>query len=225
VFENEDFTKVKVTPTEVVLAMKDWMDEDESQSAANFAATSGEPFARGFSDENYNYDKLTPRYKAKNARFDSIDELYLVHGVNDRFMAAFKNHLTIYPKLDSGLSINTDDPARLVTLILAVSDPLKPDPRLADPIFLETVIRKILAARTFAVFGMSVLDFVNIVEAAGVAVNPTIRNNPQGQRLVNDKSSTFRITAKGEAGSVTKTITAVIRTDDTLGKLLYWREE
>jgi general secretion pathway protein K len=42
---------------------------------------------------------------------------------------------------------------------------------------------------------------------------------------LSDKSETFRITSVGEAGSVQKTIHAVVRLDDSLGKLLYWREE
>jgi general secretion pathway protein K len=33
------------------------------------------------------------------------------------------------------------------------------------------------------------------------------------------------VTVVGEAGSVQKKITAVIRLDDQLGKLVYWRED
>ncbi len=40
-----------------------------------------------------------------------------------------------------------------------------------------------------------------------------------------DKSQTFTIKSVGEAGTVQKTITAVVKLDDSLGKLLYWREE
>jgi general secretion pathway protein K len=46
-----------------------------------------------------------------------------------------------------------------------------------------------------------------------------------GNRLLGDKSNTFSIKSVGEAGSVQKTITAVIKLDSGLGQLLYWREE
>jgi general secretion pathway protein K len=72
---------------------------------------------------------------------------------------------------------------------------------------------------------MSVQDFVAVVESVGVAVNPTLKANVAGNRLLSDKSSTFTIKSVGEAGSVQKTLTAVVRLDDQLGKLLYWREE
>ena len=63
------------------------------------------------------------------------------------------------------------------------------------------------------------------MSASGVGVNPTIINNVQNQRFIGDKSSTFRLSVTGEAGDVTRTITAVIRLDDGLGRLVYWKEE
>lgn len=224
-FEREDSNRVKATPADVVIAMRDWMDEDETQSALNLSGV-GEPFAKGFSDENSLYDRYLPRYKAKNARFDSLDELYLVHGVNDRFMAAFRDRLTVYPDVNARLNVNSDDPMLLYMAILSVADPARPDPRLKDPLFIESLIRRIRNARVFSLFGMSVTDFVNVVELAGVPVNVTIKNNVQNNRAVGDKSSTFTIKSVGEAGSVQKTITAVVRMDDqNLGRLVYWREE
>ena len=223
-FEKEDSNRVKATPQDVIIAMRDWVDEDEVGSSLNFSGQ-GEPFMRGFSDENYNYDKFDPRYRAKNARFDSLDELYMVHGVNDRFMAAFRDKLTVYPDINSRMNINTDDPVLLELAIRTIADPTRPDPRLSDPVFIDTLIKKIRTARVFALFGMSVTDFVNVIASAGVVTNPTITNNVQGQRFVGDKSSTYRVKVTGTAGDVTRTITAVIRLDDQLGRLLYWRED
>jgi general secretion pathway protein K len=223
-FEKEDANRVKLTPTEVITNFRDWVDEDETGSTLNLSGT-GDPFLKGFSDENGGYVKYEPSYRAKNARFDSLDELYMVHGVNDRFMAAFKDKLTVYPNVNSRLNINTDDPVLLEVAIRSVADPLKPDPRLADPIFMDTLIKKIRAARVFALFGMSVQDFVMIVAAAGVPVNAGIQNNVQQNRFIGDKSTTYRVRVTGTAGDVTRTITAVVRLDDTLGRLVYWREE
>ncbi|MDP2272417.1 MAG: type II secretion system protein GspK [Archangium sp.] len=223
-FEKEDSNRVKLTPVEVITNFRDWVDEDETGSTLNLSG-SGDPFLKGFSDENGGYVKYDPAYRAKNARFDSLDELFMVHGVNDRFMAAFKEKLTVYPNVNSRLNINTDDPVLLEVAIRSVADPLRPDPRMADPIFMDTLIKKIRAARVFALFGMSVNDFVMIVAAAGIPINASIQSNVQGNRFIGDKSTTYRVRVTGSAGDVTRTITAVVRLDDTLGRLVYWREE
>lgn len=223
-FEKEDANRLKIPANEVIIGMKDWIDEDETGSSLNLTGQ-GEPFLRGFSDENGGYSNYETRYRAKNARFDSLDEVFLVHGVNDRFMAAFKEKFTVYPDMNARLNINTDDPVMLEIAIRSIVNPIPADPRLADPIFIDTVIKRIRAARLFAMFGMSVVDFANIVASTGLTVNPTILNNPQNQRFIGDKSNTYRIAVTGSAGDVTRTITAVIRLDDGLGRLVYWREE
>lgn len=223
-FEKEDANRLKVTANEIIVNLRDWVDEDETGSTLNLTGQ-GEPFARGFSDENSGYSNYQERYRAKNARFDSLDEVFLVHGMNDRVMAAFKDKFTVYPDMNARLNVNTDDPVMLEIAIRSVADPIRPDPRLADPVFIDTVIKRIRAARLFAMFGMSVTDFVNIVASAGIAVNQTILSNVQNNRVVGDKSSTYRIAVTGSAGDVSRTITTVIRLDDGLGRLVYWREE
>lgn len=223
-FEKEDANRLKIPANEIIIGMKDWIDEDETGSSLNLTGQ-GDPFLRGFSDENSGYSNYETRYRAKNARFDSLDEVFLVHGVNDRFMAAFKEKFTVYPDMNARLNINTDDPVMLEIAIRSIVNPIPLDPRLNDPIFIDTVIKRIRAARLFAMFGMSVVDFANIVASTGLAVNPTILNNPQNQRFIGDKSNTYRIAVTGSAGDVTRTITAIIRLDDGLGRLVYWREE
>ncbi|MBN1203823.1 MAG: general secretion pathway protein GspK [Myxococcaceae bacterium] len=223
-FNRDDANRVRVTPQDVVISLRDWVDEDEVQSAINLADPVN-PFASGFASEDTHYDRFDPRYEAKNARFDSMDELYRVHGVTDMFMAAFRDRLTVYPDVNSKPNVNTDDPMMMYMAILSVADPGRPDPRLQDPVFVQELITRIRSARMFSFFGMSVQDFVTVVEAAGIAVNPTIKANAAQNRLVGDKSQTFTIKSVGEAGSVQKTLTAVVKLDDQLGRLLYWREE
>jgi general secretion pathway protein K len=224
IFNRDDANRVRVTPQDVVIALRDWVDEDETQSAINLKDPVN-PFVSGFSSEDTNYDRFDPRYEAKNARFDSLDELYRVHGVTDMFMAAFRDRLTVYPDVNSRPNVNTDDPMMMYMAILSVADTGHPDPRLQDPVFINELITRIRSARMFSFFGMSVQDFVSVVEAAGIAVNPSIKANAATNRLVGDKSQTFTIKATGEAGSVQKTLTAVIKLDDSLGRILYWREE
>ena len=223
-WQQDDANRVRSTPQDTVIAMKDWADEDATQSALNLKDPTN-PFQGGFADEGSAYSRYEPRYEVKNGRFDSLDELYRLHGVNDRFMAAFRDRLTVYPDINSKPNINTDDPIMLGLAIMSAADPNRPDPRLTDPVFLNELISRIRAARMFSFFGMSVADFVGVVEQAGIAVNPLIKGNVAQNRYLGDKSKTFTIKSVGEAGSVQKTLTAVIRLDDGLGKLVYYREE
>jgi general secretion pathway protein K len=223
-FEQEDANHIKTTPQDLVIALHDWMDEDEVQSTLNLTGQ-GEPFMKGFADEAYFYDRYTPRYLPKNARYDTLDELYMVHGWNDRMMAAFRDRLTVYPDINTPPNINTDDPLLLMEAIKSVMDPLHPDPRLGDPLFVDELIKRVRQAKMFSFFGMSVGDFVNVLTMAGIPINPTLTANMSANRFISDKNTTYTITSVGQAGGVQKTITAVVRMEDQgMGRLLYWKE-
>jgi general secretion pathway protein K len=51
----------------------------------------------------------------------------------------------------------------------------------------------------------------------------TVANSPRA--FLGDTSTTFTIKALGQVGEVESHLTAVVRADDQMGKLLYWREE
>ena len=225
IFDEEDANRDKVRRDDVILAMKDWIDIDETGSAID-PTNPTNPFANGYSDENAAYDRYEPRYKAKNARFDSLEELYMVRGVNDRFMAAFGDRLTIWPDLASKLNINTDDPQQMLTnILIAAARP--DDPALRDPRLLQTILQEIQLRKMFSFFGLSAQDFVSILQANGVRVRPEIdpRQNGNASNFFGSTSDTFRITGIGHVGRIEKHLVAVVRYDDTMGKLLYWKEE
>jgi len=175
---------------------------------------------------NSAYDRYNPRYKAKNARFDSLQELYLVRGVNDRFMDAFGDRLTIWPDINTKLNINTNDPQQMLTnILIAAANPN--DPVLRDPRLLQTVLQEIQLHKMFSFFGMSAQDFVSVLQANGIRVRQEIdpKLNGNASNFFSSSSDTFRITATGRMGRLEKKVTAVIRYDDSLGKLLYWKED
>jgi len=89
VFDREDSNHVRANPADVLIAVKDWEDDDDTQSALTVNALGQATLQNGFSDEAGLYSRYTPRYRPKNSWFDSLGELYLVNGVTDRFMAAF----------------------------------------------------------------------------------------------------------------------------------------
>jgi len=205
--------------------MKDWIDIDETGTAFD-PSNPQRPFVNGFGDENSAYSRYEPRYKAKNGRFDSLEELYMVRGVNDRFMAAFGDRLTIWPDINTNLNINTDDPQQMLTnILIAAANPN--DPSLRDPRLLTTILQEIQLRKMFSFFGMSADDFVSILVSNRIQLRPEIDTKQGGKpsNLFGSTSDTFRITATGRVGRIEKQVTAVVRYDDALGKLLYWKED
>jgi general secretion pathway protein K len=225
IFDEEDANRDRVRRDDVVLAMKDWIDLDETGSAIDPSNTAN-PFVNGFSDENAAYSRYQPRYVAKNAHFDSLEELYLVRGVNDRFMAAFGDRLTVWPDINSKLNINTNDQLQMLTnILIAAQNPN--DPALRDPRLLQTILQEIQLRKMFSFFGMSAQDFVSILQANGIRLRPEIdpRINGNAGAFFGSTSDTFRIVATGRVGRIEKKLTAVVRYDDAMGKLLYWKED
>jgi general secretion pathway protein K len=225
IFDEEDANRDRVRREDVILAIKDWIDIDETGTA--FDPTNLQrPFVNGFSDENAAYSRYEPRYKAKNGRFDSLEELYTVRGVNDRFMAAFGDRLTIWPDINSKLNINTDDPQQMLTnILIAAANPN--DVALRDPRLLKTILQEIQLRKMFSFFGMSADDFVSILQNNRIRLRPDIDPVQKGKasNLFGSTSDTFRITATGRIGRITKQVTAVVRYDDAMGKMLYWKED
>ena len=223
IFDEDDANRDRVRRDDVILAMKDWVDLDETGSALD-PSNPANPFVNGFSDENSAYDRYVPRYKAKNAPLDSLEELYMVRGVNDRFMAAFGDRLTVWLDVNAKLNINTNDPLQMLTNVLsAAANPN--DPKLRDPRLIAIVLQDIQVRKMFSFLGLSAQDFVGILKKNGIAVLPALDNPASPQNFLGSTSDTFRITATGRAGRIEKTLTAVVRYDDLLGKLLYWKED
>jgi general secretion pathway protein K len=225
IFDEEDANRDRVRRDDVILSLKDWIDIDETATALD-PASPQRPFVNGFSDENAAYSRYEPRYKAKNGRFDSLEELYMVRGVNDRFMAAFGDRLTIWPDINSKLNVNTDDPLQMLTnILIAAANPN--DPRLRDPRLLQTILQEIQLRKMFSFFGLSAQDFVSILQANAIRLRPELdqRQGGNATNLFGSTSDTFRITATGRVGRIEKQVTAVVRYDDALGRMLYWKED
>jgi general secretion pathway protein K len=234
VFDRDDANRNRTTPNDALIALKDYVDDDQTQSAVNVTPLGQVTLQNGFSDEGALYTKYTPRYQPKNAWFDSLGELFMVAGVNDRFMAAFGDRLTVYPDANAPLNVNSDDPLLIALAIRSIADPAHPDARLMDPVFLDGIVQKVRAAKAMMPMGLSVQDFVTIVQSTGIAVNSSVsqRQGTGGttaNSFLGDKSDTYRIVATGSAGNVERRVTAVIRladpTQDGLGRVLYWRAD
>jgi len=232
-FDREDEVGNRLTRRDVAVALRDWVDEDATTSVIGLKP--GSPFENGFGDENQYYDKGEDRYRAKNSRFDSLDELYLVAGVGDAFMAAFGDHLTVYPDVNATTNINTSDPEQMLVNALLMSDPPGvPQPPLLDPAFPQKLDMALRLARPLPFMTITVQQFATVLQALGVKLQPIFlqAQNTDTRSPFGNTSSTFTIRATGKAGGVEKNIDAVVTMDDRagqlqgdLGRLLHWRED
>jgi general secretion pathway protein K len=230
-FEREDANGVKQSRTELAAAFKDWVDDDLQQSVVTGLATL--PFENGFGDENYLYDRGPDRYKAKNARFDSLEELYMVAGFSDLHMAAFGERLTVYPRREAKMNVNADDAVELFrnARIMALP-PIQPI--FSDPTFPDRLFEAVKLVRMGGFITMSPQQFAAVLESLGVGVNPDYNGkNVDARGAFTDRSFVFRIRGQGIAGPVVKNIEAVVSFEPTqaredatdLGRVIHWREE
>ena len=231
-FDRDDANGLRVSRVELLAALKDWVDIDETLSAFTGSATT--PFANGYSDENALYDRLTPRYKAKNSAFDSKDELFMVAGVSDALMAAFGDQLTVYPDVSATINVNTDDPRELLLDAVAMGGGTI-QPVFLDPSFLERLQAALKLARPLPFLALQPTQFAQVLQGLGVQLAPGVLastnvgvSNPFG-----GSSTTFRIRATGTVGAVKRAVEAVVVFDNRRalglqadqGRLIHWHEE
>jgi general secretion pathway protein K len=246
-FDVEDENGQRYSRTDLIVNLKDWVDDDPVGSALHASFPSGgcsivlppnaNPFEQGFSDENFPYDRGEDRYRAKNARMDSLAELYLVAGVTDPFMAAFGDSLTVYLGRSDKLNLNATDRLALLNNARLVADP-PTQPVLYDPEFPDK-LQKIVMQRTLGgMLALSPLDFVQLVQGLGVRVNLSAFTGTSQANPFTDRSTVFKLKVAGRAGDVTKNLEAVVRFDagqqgqpqqarpvTTPGQLRHWRED
>jgi general secretion pathway protein K len=216
---------------DLAIRLKDWVDDDQAQSS--LTGLPDRPFEDGFGDENYAYDRGQDRYRAKNARLDSLDELYLVAGVTDELMAAFGDRLTVYPSRNSQMNVNAADRDELLRNARIMADP-PGQPLLSDPTLGDRLEKAVSELRMGGFLSMTPAQFAGLLEAMGISVQAsyTQSRNVDRRGAFTDRSLVFHVRGTGTAGPVRRTVDAVVTFDpqqgassQDLGRLLHWREE
>lgn len=230
-FDRDDANGLRVSRKELFANLKDWMDLDETGSS--FTGNPYQPFESTYGDENALYDRLTDRYKAKNAAFDSIDELYMVAGISDAFMAAFGDRLTVYPAASATINVNTDDPRELLVNVIVMGGGVL-QPVMADPAFVDKLRQALALARPFPFLSITPVQFAQVLQSLGVKVAPeyVAAANTGVTSAFGQRSTTFRIRATGQVGEVKRAVDEVVIFDrralgleQDLGRVIHWHEE
>ncbi len=196
--------RLKIDRWELIGNIKDWVDADSDRSG----------FWGG--DEDGQYDDYEPRYRAKNARFDTTEELRLVAGVTDEVFETFGPSLSIHTK-NFKVNVNSASPNMLWSLLRAFSDPMIADQTL------EEAALALNAQKTFLGPFPNTAAFIGAARGAGWApLNDAAQN--QLKNLITTKSKVFKLVSTGYVNDSTSTLEATVRITRSRVRYLQWRE-
>ncbi|MCK5688272.1 general secretion pathway protein GspK [Myxococcota bacterium] len=201
-FEEDDLNGTHADdPAELIGAIADWLDRDKNQTGNQV------------SDEDRFYDYLDDSYDVKNAPFDSLAELQLVHGVDDEIYALIKDHVSIYT---DGVQIelaSASTQGLIFGLMACAYEGFDPEnmPLEAFAAF-ETAISEMTGGGMG--MGMGMLN-VKILQALVISSGLDTIIDPKAlPEVFTDKSQTtwFTLDAYGQVGNVSRSYHAVLQT-------------
>jgi len=112
--------------------------------------------------EDYGYENLKDHYKPKNNYLDTLGELRLVRGVDDRFWTLFGSAFTVYGGCKANVSALTSSQLIAAVLYLTAKNPN--DPMLQDPIKLFALAGLVAKAKQFGVTFTKINEFADFVK-------------------------------------------------------------
>ncbi len=222
-FEDQDSDGNVRDRDDTVAALIDWADVD----SVGYGTQGG---------EDGSYEMLRDPYPRKNAPYDSLEEIFLVNGVDDDFWAAFVDPEPEHPEAravtvwgNGKININTADPLVLMSVICAFAQ----DPSTScDPNNMEqmgVLLRYLMDIKSLlgVPFSNTGKFIRNIGDGAEGVAGVDINGGEAGKYLTVD-SEVFSIYAMGELGRSKKRLHVVLdyRGANAAkgGKVLYWRE-
>ncbi|MFV8749825.1 general secretion pathway protein GspK [Nannocystaceae bacterium ST9] len=165
-FDEEKTDGQRYTRQDVISALVDYIDDDLNRFDVYRLAQSSQ-------DEQYRYTQLRDPYQPRNARFDSIEELHLVQGIDDDWVTAFGSELTVYGGSKCKVNLNF---ASAEQLALVIKHAVSADDRwkTEGENFLTMTMPManfVVDAREFSLFE-KVDDFKELVGKPDQAANP-----------------------------------------------------
>jgi general secretion pathway protein K len=118
--------------------------------------------------EDYQYESLKDPYRAKNNYIDSVGELKLVRGVDDRFWTLFGATFTAYGSCKVNLSALSN--TQLIAAILYLSAKNPADPVVTDPKKLFALAAIVAKSKQFGQQFQTVDDFIAYVKDPGASL-------------------------------------------------------
>jgi general secretion pathway protein K len=159
VFEEADAEDYRRDRAQQVAAISDYIDQDTMRLRD-----------RG-TNEDYGYESLKDPYKQKNNYIDTLSELKLVRGVDDRFWTLFGGAFTAYGACKINLSSLNN--TQLIAALLFLSAKNPNDPVVLDPKRLFLLASLVAKAKQFGQSFQTPEDFANFAKDPAAALGAT----------------------------------------------------
>jgi general secretion pathway protein K len=135
--------------------------------------------------EDYGYESLKDSYKPKNNNLDSVGEIKLARGVDDRFWTLFGHAFTVYGGCKTNLSAVNN--VQLIAAILFITAKNPNDPVIQNPQKLFALAGLVAKARQFGMQFTSSQEFIDFVKDPSGAVNMLAGQNTQAGSQANTR--------------------------------------
>ncbi|MDQ3364247.1 MAG: type II secretion system protein GspK [Myxococcota bacterium] len=156
VFEDSDAEGYRRDRQTQVSSIIDYIDSNSTRLAE-----------RG-TTEDYGYESLKDPYKPKNNYIDTLGELKLARGVDDRFWTLFGGAFTAYGGCKTNISALSN--SQLIAAILYLSAKNPSDPVVLDPKKLFALAALVAKAKQFGMQFTNLDDFIDFVKDPAASV-------------------------------------------------------
>lgn len=218
IFESEDADGWRRDRETQIAAIFDYIDDGSRRFGAN-------------DSERYDYEVLKDSYKSKDNKLDTVGEMKLIRGVDDRFWAVFGNSFTVYGGCKVNIKGLTDP--RLIASIIWQSAKEENNPVVTNPQKLWLLAKTVAEAqaggfpfaklddfRQFVQDPQAALEALRAFQAATMAqttqVEPPVpvegvELDPQRlEKLVTDGAlRTYRVEATAMVGPLSKRLVGI----------------
>jgi general secretion pathway protein K len=156
-FEEEDAEGWRRDRKTQVTAIIDYIDSDAVKSEIR-----DNKLERTSAPEDYNYEQLRDPYKAKNNRLDSVSELRLVRGVDDRFWTLFGKAFRAYGTCK--INLRGLDDAKVIAAVIALAAKDENDVVLRNPAALWAISNLVLLGKDYGYYYTTPQEFIDFVK-------------------------------------------------------------
>jgi type II secretory pathway component PulK len=147
-------------------------------SLIDYVDSNGQRLRERGTSEDYGYESLKDPYKPKNNYLDTVSELKLARGVDDRFWNLFGGAFTVYGGCKTNLSALSN--SQLIAAILYLSAKNPNDPILQNPQKLFTLAGLVAKAKQFGMTFTSIDDFIDFVKDPAAQIGEIAASGAMG---------------------------------------------
>ncbi len=155
-FQYEDAEGYRRDRETQVAAIIDYVDRDNAR------------FGQDGTPEDYGYENVRDKYLPKNNYLDTVGELRLARGVDDRFWTLFGSAFTVYGACKQNVGAIRD--INVIASIIYVSRKTVDDPVANDPVKLWALAQYVSQARNLGIYFDKTQAFADFVKDPGAAL-------------------------------------------------------